>query len=304
MKKINVWGLGVLVALGFSAYLMMANTGWAVIGGPLDPNNAGEPGDQMSDDFTDRAGEDRNRDRTPDGDGEGTEPGYDRVEDETEDCVANASGAGGSRGSGDAGNDCQATWNNHTDSGDSTPENQYGDGESNGSTFADGTSVLDGVPDASRYIVLDRALEGSGNKSGDQGAPDFTPDWIYSDTYLARVGRPTSGGDGEPDGGRPFYGNGVNSPTMRPHDAQADGDGAGGNPDNLRPHYGYGPGDKHTDSTSDQGGLALRTSSGGGGGGCSMVATRTATTGTGMAYLLLMLAPAAFVVIRRAVSRR
>jgi hypothetical protein len=285
MKKISLWGLAAVVALGFITYLLASQMSWATDGTrkkiAFDPTNVGAPGDELSDMLPDRPGHDRDRDRTPDN-------VVDEVNDGTPDCTGNFSGAGGDRR-----NACSGNSIGNIDSGDGIPENHFGDDQGT-FTFPDGTSVRDGVPDDTRYMKIDRALE---------YAADYSPDWVNSDTYLARVGKKTSVGDGDPDGGRNSgYGidAGPGGTDMRPHDGVNDRiDVAGSSSDTGRPHYASGPGDKKNDESSDEGGLATRIGGSGGGGGCSMVASREVSSGSGLAYLLVMLAPAALVVIRR-----
>jgi hypothetical protein len=296
--------VGSLVALGVVVLtlILISQTSWAVDGtskkNHYDATNFGEPGDSMPDELADRPGHDQTNDRTPDNT-------VDAVYDGSPDCAANISGGGADTPRGNDSSPCINQFGDDIDSGDNTPENQTGDGGSNGQVLADGTSVQDGVPDATRYMQINRALEGY----GDHGrsiffARDYTPDWVNSDTYLARIGGPNSVGDEDPDGGRPIFGHGANSPTMRPHDFISDGDGNGGNPDNKRPKYGFGPGDKVADVSPDIGGLATKIGGGGGGGGCSLVAGRSVDPASGIAYLLVLLTPAAVIVVRRRLRRK
>jgi hypothetical protein len=301
MKKVNLlWGMGALVALGLIAGLLVSQASWATPSGSgggirkrigFDPTNFGEPGDQMSDMLSDRPGHDKQQDRTPD-----NHP--DAVVDGTPDCYGNISGGGTDSPRGALSNPCDAI--RDIDTGDATPENQFGD-DGFGSTFADGTSVFDGVPDATRYPRIDRAL--------DYGT-DYTPDWIHSDTYLGRIGGVTSVGDGDgaglaSDGGR-GSGRGVHDTDARPHDGFNDRISVAGDARDVnRPSYGSGPGDKKNDESPDGGGLATILSGGGGSsGGCSLVASASASTGSGLAYLLVLLTPAALVVVRRKLRRK
>ena len=70
-----------------------------------------------------------------------------------------------------------------------------------------------------------------------------------------------------------------------------------------RDAYSFGAGDNISDGWPDEGSLGYG-GAGGGGGGCSLVASRTATTGSSLAYLLVLLAPVAFVIARRRLGRR
>jgi hypothetical protein len=314
MKKISFWGVGALVALGVTAYLLAGQISWAdSIGGfgfsripgdgggyskvtdfrkaiGLDKSAVAVPGDVMPDILPDRPGRDSDRDRHAD-----AVP--DRIWDESPDCVANISGAGGDRRSG-----CQGPEGG--DTGDSIPENRYTDGQSftydgpQPGILPDGGPVYDGVPDAVRNMHINRALEGGNDSHHDFGiVRDYSPDWINSDTYLARIGKKTSAGDEDPDGGRPFGNLGIRvgdpgGTRIRPHDHYSD---------TVRDHlkYGSGPGDEKDDSSPDLGGLGTKAGGGGGGGGCSMVAGQAADPASGLAYLLVLLTPAAVVAIRR-----
>ncbi len=72
-----------------------------------------------------------------------------------------------------------------------------------------------------------------------------------------------------------------------------------------RDAYSFGAGDNISDGRADEGSLGYASvGGGGGGGGCSLVASRTATTGSSLAYLLVLLAPVAFVIARRRLARR
>ena len=245
MKKATLWGLGLLVAIGFIAYLLSTDAGWAErrIVGPFDPTNAGAPGDNLKDDLGDRPGDDRNNDRTPD-----STP--DRVNDLTPDCVGNF--ARDFR--------CGGT-------GDLTPEDHEGDGSNTGLI-----PMQDGIPDASRFATINRSHD---------GATDRAPDWPKSDTYLTRIGLPTSVGDVTPDGRnstakifdrfRDALGRDL-TPDSNPTNTDGVPDGSqdrGNFRDRTRWNpgqaakdavvVGFGPGDKTKDNAPDTGGLSTIT---------------------------------------------
>jgi hypothetical protein len=281
MRRITLWGAVAIISLGVVAYLFSPQIGSAQPVGPFDINSIGIPGDLLADDTHDRPGVDRRRDRQPDS-------SSDRVNDGSPDCVGNFSNDGNDRNGGN----CNSAGGN-TASGDGTPEDVESDGDSfNAFGIPDGDSagshgdgdpgckVCDAIPDASRIATINRALD---------RATDFTPDWVNSDQYRNAQGLSSTAGDGTPDG--------FSNTDVRAHDSVNDS-----LPDGL--NYAFGPGDQAADDHADYGGLGhAGTGTGGGTGGCSMVAAHAATAGSSLAYLMLLLAPVAAVVVRRRLRR-
>jgi hypothetical protein len=135
----------------------------------------------------------------------------------------------------------------------------------------------EGVPDrAAADIAAGADDPGKPNRDGDSNGSDGSgvPD---------RIARPNA--DGTPDS------------TMSRTDREY---GYSNHAQPGRDVYSTGPADYFRDARSDIGGFGFGGApSGGGGGGCSMVAARTTTTGSGLAYLLVLFAPVAVVLLRR-----
>ncbi|MBI3620652.1 MAG: hypothetical protein HY208_00490 [Nitrospirae bacterium] len=145
-------------------------------------------------------------------------------------------------------------------------------------------------------------------------AGDGTPDQAAADIAAGfdDPGRPSRDGDsnGSDGSGTPDRIARANADSTP--DASQDRDVAGtlrdagdvNHSSASRDAYATGPGDSTHDSGfgggSDQGGFGYGgVPSGGGSGGCSLVASASATTGSGFAYLLVLFAPVAVVLLRR-----
>jgi hypothetical protein len=334
MRKQSLWVVGALVALGFGAYLLSADVSWAEKQkiGPFDPTNVGAPGDSLNDELADRPGADRTNDRRPDGTA-------DQVNDGTPDCIGNF--AGDDSGNCNLGNGTGVIGDvtpEDTES-DSTPDaapdaaryatiNRAGDDATDydrdwveSDTYRANAglslSVGDLAPDGFSVGSTVRIFDGNRDAVGRDGNHDGT------DAATDRVGEDRGGRDQTPDGvGDRTGADGVTSRVNQDGTRDSSANAGDGTPDwtedkgQLRDRsywrnnpskdvsYAFGPHDKNPDDADDEGGLSVAVAGGGGGGGgCSLVASQSADQASGLAYLLVLLAPVALVVVRRRLRR-
>jgi hypothetical protein len=374
MKRMILWSASLIltgVALWWGSQVP------ASAGGYSHNHFIGGPSDEISDQSPERSGFDRNADRVPDGDGEGSAsdrggPDGDGTASGIPDCN---NGPGDGTG---IGNPC-----GHPIASDTTPDHNgmgdsQGDGSGNGDhtgggsdpsdyraainriadEFSDGKPEHPHTGDAPDRVGLKDCANPGECDGRSSGPTDFRHDAVGIDgVRLAQDNssdltpdratdiaagfddpkRPNRDGDARGsgcDGGgcgdvTPDRNNDL-TPDITPdrnEDAGVSDQGAGPNADSIpdgtedrsgvrdrgtwkaaqtaRDAFTFGPHDASRDKFkgggSDRGNFGY---AGSGGGGCSLVAGSAASPASGLAYLLVLLAPAALVVIRRKLRRK
>jgi len=160
------------------------------------------------------------------------------------------------------------------------------------------------IDDAFSDVVGRDGNATAADRTGTWGSGEGVPDRAAADIIASSddPGRPSRDGDG----------NGSNASGVPDQIARPNADGVQDNTPSRDNDFGYsnhaspardafqtGPSDYSRDSRPDIGGFGFGGNPGGGGGGCSLVASQTATTGSSFAYLLVLFAPVAVVLLRR-----
>jgi len=304
----------------------------------FNPNNVEEARDAQPDDIRDVSGADRNQDRVPDSDPDRGGPDGDGAGTGNPDCInepgdnESGSGCGNSAWGDDSTSDRNGPGEGYSDhvpdsdkyspadwpgdngnqggfgSGDARADQEFSDrriiqgggvpeaGSEPGDATADRT-VWDGIPDAAD----------EGDLTADRPGADATPDGAGPDTSGAGSGTGAFNGIPWPGPGSQNAASDRGASIDATPDGDQDRDGTNRSRGRWNRtaasrdvHGLFGPADHVRDHAADEGGLSTTASfGGGGGGGCSLVAAHAVTPGAGLAYLLILLAPVAFVMARR-----
>ena len=297
MKKVLVWGVGFAI-VAIAAYLSFIQVGYAsgqgkLKGSSFNAHNSGSAQDSMSDDIPDHPGADRVTDRVPDSSTTGPDRGGtdgDGLGNGIADC-GNGPGDGNCGGPfSNNGRDDLSDYNGPGDGNEDFPSHDAAKFIRINRIHDEATDKVADNKASDRYLLDHHLKPIVGSETGD-GVPDNinkdSRDAVGLDSTPDRV---QSNQDNTPDG----IADRTNVRDRAPwNSAQASKDVVDAK---------FGPGDKSRDHGADRGGLS--TGAGGGGGGCSLVAGQSATPASGIAYLLVLLTPAALVMIRRIVRRK